>query len=335
VLREEDDASLEAAEIPLLKQQQQAMSDLGASITESSFSANETTTEIIETASHASTSSSVGKATRSPLRKPKWGKSVRKRRDSCADSKCSSNASTTLQHNLSRVPPSPTPPPPSSQANTQQQVITTRGPIDVDEVKPLSPNSLLHHNHLHRKPLMKSSLLRNLSDTTSTTIAETATMSLQTISLGDSRSSGGMSVSDSSKLLLNVRPMLVCEEFELKKEFVPHTGPIDVDEVKPLVDVAEGGPVDLDEAEYYSDTESDDMNFPDELIVDESDVDRKLMGYEEGFEPEVIESNAYLARRKFSEELIPAPVREGSIMNVFCPNCRGSKGGCVGGKFCI
>ena len=119
---------------------------------------------------------------------------------------------------------------------------------------------------------------------------------------------------------------------------------MDVDEVKPIVDLdsddeeevqteRRDGPVDVDE---YLDLPSDEMGqdddddrfivYEDDFIVrGEEDYDKIMMGYCEGFEPEVIDLSpchmsssssssslllSYQKRRKFSAEVIPQPIAE-------------------------
>lgn len=122
-----------------------------------------------------------------------------------------------------------------------------------------------------------------------------------------------------------------------------HTGPVDVDEVKPIVDLdsddEEGvhaerrdGPVDVDEyldlpLDNKDEDEDDDrfILYEDDFIVrGEEDYEKIMMGYCEGFEPEVIDLSpgpmssssssslllSYQKRRKFSAEVIPQPIAE-------------------------
>lgn len=118
-----------------------------------------------------------------------------------------------------------------------------------------------------------------------------------------------------------------------------HTGPVDVDEVKPIVDLysddeeevqteRRDGPVDVDEyLDLPSDEKEDDDDrfilYEDDFIVrGEEDYDKIMMGYCEGFEPEVIDLSpshmssssslllSYQKRRKFSAEVIPQPIAE-------------------------
>jgi hypothetical protein len=106
-------------------------------------------------------------------------------------------------------------------------------------------------------------------------------------------------------------PRTVLEKQLEKKE--PRTGPVDVDEMKPIVDLDDykEGPVDLDD--YLID--SDDDEFIGEFLIDDEGdgfFERQIFGYQDGFEPEVITEypTSYVARRKFSEDFIPLAIRE-------------------------
>ncbi|GKY98698.1 hypothetical protein MPSEU_000826100 [Mayamaea pseudoterrestris] len=116
------------------------------------------------------------------------------------------------------------------------------------------------------------------------------------------------------------------------------TGPIDVDEMVPLVDVPSppklsrrvACPIDLDdvESELLLSDEDDDDDSSNAIFIlegddlDEEDFDQRLMGYVFTFEPEVIYElppplplNNYAARRKFSHEAIPQSIHERKSSN--------------------
>jgi hypothetical protein len=94
---------------------------------------------------------------------------------------------------------------------------------------------------------------------------------------------------------------------------------------------------------YYDGDDEDDFEYDDgrvyETWLDETEFDQGLNGYMEGFAPPRIHdvSSAFSARRKFSDELIPAPVKEELTeeLDRVCVNCGGQADGCAGGKFCI
>jgi hypothetical protein len=104
---------------------------------------------------------------------------------------------------------------------------------------------------------------------------------------------------------------------------------------------------DGDEAEdcYLSD-EEDIGDYVYESLLDETEFDQGICGYVEGFEPPIIHdvSAAHSARRKFSDEQIPASIIEyennmssskyNEADDLICANCGGRADGCGGGQFC-
>lgn len=94
-------------------------------------------------------------------------------------------------------------------------------------------------------------------------------------------------------------------------EYVLHTGPVDVDEMKPIVDLED------DAYSACSSTDEDYFYIYDDYILDETDFEKCCFGYEDGFEPPVeglISSPSHQARRRFSEHVIPEPICEATPM---------------------
>jgi len=184
--------------------------------------------------------------------------------------------------------------------------------------------------------------LADSSSDTSSTVAETLSVGSDARSLCTSRTRGYKCCSQTA---LENRNSPLHRRFSATASTSGSTGPIDVDEMKPVEDLVDyfrrsrprrkerpkTGPVDVDDClsieddsssvgeevdcEYDNgDDDFDDSGIPHNFVIfdDDSDFDRQLMGYEVGFEPPVVTevSCLYEARRKFSEELIPSAIRE-------------------------